>query len=209
MASQILGSIGALIILIISSLGYWGIILLMAVQSANIPIPSEIIIPFAGFLVFQGQMNIYAITFFGALGSVIGSVLSYYLGALGGRPWLERYGKYLLLTHHDLDLADNWFKKYGEWTVFLGRNLPIVRTFISFPAGVAKMNFFRFCLYTFLGSIPWTLALAYIGFKLGENWENIRSFFHQFDYVILGLIILGIIWWVLRHINNRPKIDQQ
>ena len=181
----------------------------MAIQSANIPIPSEVIMPFSGFLVSNGEMNLWAVTFAGAFGSLLGSILSYWLGMVGGRPLIEKYGKYILISRHDLDLADSWFAKRGEWAVFFGRILPIVRTFISFPAGIARMNFTRFVIYSFLGSIPWTLALTYIGLKMGENWENIKGYFQKFDYLILGLIIIGLVWWIWRHLKNRRTIDQQ
>ncbi len=203
MAAKILGTIGVFIISTISALGYGGIILLMAIESANIPLPSEIIMPFSGFLVAQGQFNLYLVALAGALGCVLGSAFSYWLGLIGGRPLIERYGRYILISHHDLDLTDSWFKKRGELTVFFGRLLPIVRTFISFPAGIARMNFGRFILYSFLGSLPWCLLLAFIGQKMGENWENLRSIFHQFDYVILALIVLLVIWWIWRHLKNR------
>ena len=203
MASKILGTIGAFIIATISALGYGGIIILMAIESANIPLPSEIIMPFSGFLVAQGQFNLWLVGLSDAIGCVIGSILSYWLGMRGGRPLIEKYGKYILISHHDLDLADSWFKKRGEMTVFIGRLLPIIRTFISFPAGIAKMHFWRFVIYSFLGSLPWCLLLAFIGQKMGENWENLRTYFHDFDYLVLGLIVLGIIWWVWRHLKNR------
>ena len=209
MASTILGIIGGWIVSTISALGYGGIILLMAIQSANIPIPSEVIMPFAGYLVYQGSMNLWVVTLSGAFGTLLGSVFSYWLGMAGGRPLVEKYGKYLLISHHDLDIADRWFEKYGEWTVFIGRFLPIIRTFISFPAGIARMNFTKFIIYSFLGSIPWTLALAFFGEKLGQNWTNLRVYFHQFDYLILALIIIGIIWWIWRHIRNRRSVVNQ
>lgn len=190
---------------VISSLGYGGVILLMAIESANIPLPSEIIMPFSGFLVAQGAFNLWLVGLAGAVGCVVGSIFSYGLGAWGGRPLVEKYGKYIFVSHHDLDLTDRWFQKHGEVTVFVGRLLPVVRTFISFPAGIAKMNFGRFVIYSFLGSFPWTLALAYIGQKMGENWEKIRVYFHGFDWVILILIVLGIVWWIGRHIRNSRK----
>lgn len=209
MASQILGTIGGWIISTIAVLGYGGVFLLMAIQSANIPIPSEVIMPFSGFLVSQGQMNLWWVTLAGAFGSLLGSIFSYWLGLIGGRPLIEKYGKYILVSHHDLDLADSWFTKRGEWTVFFGRILPIVRTFISFPAGIAQMNFGRFLIYSFLGSIPWTLALAYLGLKLGQNWDAIKIYTHKFDYLILGLIIAFIVWWVWRHIRINSKFKSQ
>jgi membrane protein DedA with SNARE-associated domain len=188
---------------VISALGYGGVVLLMAIESANIPLPSEIIMPFSGFLVARGELNLWLVGLAGAVGCVLGSIISYWLGAYGGRPLIEKYGKYILISHHDLDLADRWFKKYGEITVFFARLLPIVRTFISFPAGISRMKFGRFIIYSFLGSLPWTLALAFLGQKLGDNWENLRRYFHGFDWVILGLIVILIVWWVLRHLRQR------
>lgn len=202
MASIILSALANWIMGVISAMGYWGVVLLMAIESANIPLPSEIIMPFSGFLVAEGNMNLWLVGLAGAIGCVLGSILSYWLGAWGGRPLIEKYGKYILISHHDLDLADNWFKKYGEITVFVGRLLPVVRTFISFPAGISKMNFTKFIIYSFLGSLPWCIFLAWLGVKLGENWENLRSYFHGFDWVILGLIIIGLVWYVARHIKN-------
>ena len=174
MATNILSTIASWIVNVISATGYGGVVLLMAIESANVPLPSEIIMPFSGFLVAQGQMNLYLTGLAGALGCAAGSIFSYYLGVWGGRPLVEKYGKYLLISHHDLDLADRLFKKYGEAIVFIGRLLPVVRTFISFPAGIAQMNFPKFVIYSFLGSLPWTLALAFLGQKMGENWENLR-----------------------------------
>ena len=205
MATKILTSIAGFIIATISALGYGGIILLMAIESANIPLPSEIIMPFAGFLVADGELNLWLVAIAGAIGCLVGSVVSYWLGAKGGRPLIEKYGRWIFVSHHDLNLADKWFKKYGEATVFFARLLPIVRTFISFPAGIARMNFGRFVIYSFLGSFPWTLGLAFVGQKMGENWQNIREYFHGFDIIILGLIIILIFWWVFRHLKNRHR----
>lgn len=208
MATKILATISAWIIGVISALGYGGVILLMAIESANIPLPSEIIMPFAGFLVAQGVLNLYLAAVAGAIGCVLGSAFSYYLGAWGGRPLIERFGKYIFVSRRDLDMAENWFNKYGELTVFFGRLIPIIRTFISFPAGISKMNFSRFIIYSFLGSLPWSLALAFIGLKLGQNWENLRNYFRGFDVIILALIVIGIIWWIWRHIRNSRRKTQ-
>ncbi len=205
MATKILSVIATWIMAVISALGYGGVILLMAIESANIPLPSEIIMPFSGFLVAKGELNLWLVGLAGAIGCVLGSIVSYWLGVWGGRPLIEKYGKYVLISHHDLDIADGWFKKHGEITVFVGRLLPVVRTFISFPAGISKMNFGRFVIYSFLGSLPWTLALAFIGQKLGENWEQIRSYFRGFDWVILALIVILIVWWVWRHLKNSSR----
>lgn len=205
MATVILGTISAWIMGVISTLGYGGIVLLMAIESANIPLPSEVIMPFSGFLVAQGELNLWLVGLAGAMGCTVGSIFSYYLGKWGGRPLIEKYGKYILISHHDLDLADRWFQNKGEMTVFVGRLLPVIRTFISFPAGISEMNFSRFIVYSFLGSLPWSLFLAYIGLKMGENWEKLRGYFHGLDWVILGLIIVGIVWYISRHIKNSRK----
>ncbi len=205
MATTILSVIANWIMGVISATGYGGIILLMAIESANIPLPSEIIMPFSGFLVAEGTLNLWWTGLAGAIGCVVGSVVSYYVGATGGRKLIEKYGKYILISNHDLDLADRLFKRHGEIIVFVGRLLPVIRTFISFPAGISRMNFNRFVIYSFLGSLPWTLALAFLGQKMGENWEDLRKYFHNFDWAILGLIIIGIIWWVARHIKHRKE----
>jgi len=208
MFTSILETIGGWIIHVISGMGYPGIVLLMAIESANIPLPSEIIMPFSGYLVYTGQFNLWWAGFWGAIGCVLGGALSYWIGMIGGRPLIEKYGKYILISHHDLDLADRWFKKHGEAAVFVGRLLPVVRTFISFPAGIARMNFGRFVLYSFLGSFPFCLLLAYIGKKLGDQWENLRSYFHRFDLLIGIIIIAAVTWYIWRHIKNlkKPKI---
>lgn len=202
MATVILGTISVWIMSVISAMGYGGVVLLMGIESANIPLPSEVIMPFAGFLVSNGELNLWLVGLAGAVGCVWGSALSYWIGAVGGRPLIEKYGKYILISHHDLDLADNWFKKKGDMTVFVGRLLPVVRTFISFPAGISRMNFGKFILYSFLGSLPWCIFLAFVGQKLGENWENLRKYFHGLDWVILALIVIGIIWYVRRHLKR-------
>ena len=181
MVTNLIEIIGAWAIQVISAMGYPGIVLLMAIESANIPLPSEIIMPFAGFLVSTGQFNLWWAAFWGAIGCLVGGALSYWIGMIGGRPLIEKYGKYILISHHDLDKADGWFKKHGEITVLVGRMLPVIRTFISFPAGIAKMNFWRFMGYSFIGSFPFCLLLAYIGEKLGNNWNTLRTYFHQFD----------------------------
>ncbi|MCL6630479.1 MAG: DedA family protein, partial [Armatimonadetes bacterium] len=168
----------------ISTLGYAGVVVLMAIESACIPLPSEIIMPFSGFLVYEGRFNLHFASLSGALGCAIGSVVAYYAGMCGGRPFLERYGRYVLIRKRDIDRADEWFEKYGEPIVFISRLLPVVRTFISFPAGVSRMHFGRFVAYSFVGSVPWCYFLAYLGKSLGENWESIRAYFHGADAVI-------------------------
>lgn len=182
----------------IGNYGYFAVIVLMALESANIPIPSEIIMPFAGFLVTKGDLNLFWVVVAGVLGNWIGSALSYCLGAYGGRPLVDRYGKYIRMNHHHLDIAENWFKKYGDFSVFIGRMLPIVRTFISFPAGLAKMNFTKFSVYTIIGAFPFCYLMAWLGFKMGENWEDLRKYFHYADYVVVAAFIVLIGYYLLR-----------
>ncbi len=203
MIARILEILAAFVIAVISSGGYAGVVLLMAIESACIPLPSEIIMPFSGYLVFRGEFSLVWVALAGAFGCVAGSVPAYYFGLYGGRPLVERYGKYVLVSHHDLDIADRWFARYGDWVIFFGRLLPVVRTFISFPAGIARMDLFRFILYTFVGSFPWCLGLAYIGMKLGENWDTLGVYFHEFDIVIGILIGAGIVYYLWRHLRNR------
>ncbi|GAB6157283.1 DedA family protein [Desulfotomaculum varum] len=176
---------------VISALGYWGVAVGMALESANIPLPSEVILPFGGYLVFCGRLDFWWTVLAGTLGGTFGSVASYYLGRLGGRPFLEKYGRYLGLNRQKLMMADRWFARYGEATVFFTRLMPIVRTFISLPAGIAGMNLSKFVIYTVLGSLPWSILLVYAGYVLGENWQAIKPWFHRADVVVV--ILLGSI----------------
>ena len=203
MIEYILSWLANLVITTISSTGYFGITFLMALESACIPIPSEVIMPFSGFLVSKGEFTLWPVVLWGAVGNLIGSWLAYWVGYVGGRPLIEKYGKYILISKHDLDLADRWFDKYGQSTAFFSRLLPIVRTFISLPAGIAKMNFKKFSFYTFLGSLFWSLALTYAGMILGENWEHLEIYFRKFQWPIAVLILAGIIWWIVRHLRNK------
>ena len=203
MIAWIIEILAKFIIDTISSSGYLGIVILMGIESACIPLPSEIIMPFSGYLVFRGDFELFRTGLAGAFGCVVGSVPAYYLGLYGGRPLVERYGKYVLISHRDLDLAERWFERYGDWAIFFSRLLPVVRTFISFPAGVARMNFTRFVIYTFIGSFPWCLGLAYVGMKLGENWDTLGVYFHRFDILIGILIALGVLYYVWHHLKGR------
>ncbi|MEN6545955.1 MAG: DedA family protein [Armatimonadia bacterium] len=209
MVEHILTVIGTFIVGTISAMGYGGIVLLMGIESACIPLPSEVIMPFAGFLVFKGEMSLWLAGLAGAIGCVAGSVPAYYLGMYGGRPVIEKWGRYVLMCPHDLDLADRWFAKHGDITVFIARLLPVVRTFIAFPAGVNRMNMRRFIIYTFAGSFPWCLGLAYAGQKLGENWQGLKVYFHQFDAVIGIVLVVGLALWIYRHTRSRrdPSCD--
>jgi membrane protein DedA with SNARE-associated domain len=208
MIGKIIEALTLFIVATISTLGYSGIVLLMAIESACIPLPSEIIMPFSGYLVYTGRFNLWLVGIAGAFGCVVGSLVAYWVGMYGGRPLIEKYGKYLLVSHHDLDLADRWFNRFGEVIVFVSRLLPAIRTFIAFPAGVARMNLKKFVIYTFAGSLPWCLGLAYIGQKLGEQWEKdprLKTLFHRFDFVIGIVLVLAAAWWIWRHVKHSRK----
>jgi len=205
MTEKILGILFVFIKSLIAATGYGGITILMAIESACIPLPSELIMPFAGYLVYTGAMKLLWVATAGAIGCNIGSLIAYEIGSYGGRPLVEKYGRWLLLSKHELDWADRFFSRWGYLAVFFGRLLPVVRTFIARPAGVARMPRGRFHLYTFLGSWPWCLALAWFGMKLGKNWRGIGKYFHKFDAAIGVLILAGIAWFVWSHWQNRMK----
>ena len=203
MVTRILEILASFIISVISTMGLPGIVLLMAIESACIPLPSEVIMPFSGYLVFLGKYSLWSVGLAGAFGCVVGSIPAYYLGMYGGRPLIEKYGKYILISRHDLDMADRWFERYGEATVFFARLLPVIRTFIAFPAGVSRMEMKRFIIYTFAGSFPWCLGLAYIGMVLGEQWPTLREYFHKFDLLIGAVIVAAVVWYVRRHLRHQ------
>ena len=189
----------------ITQLGYLGIVIMMGIESACIPLPSEIIMPFGGYLVYKhpDQFNIWMMGVAGALGCVLGSVVAYWAGMYGGRPFVEKYGKYILVRHKDLDRADAWFQKHGDAAIFFSRLLPVVRTFISFPAGVSRMHFWRFVIYTFVGSFPWCLGLAYLGQVLGNKWDTeLKKYFHGADVVIVVVLGVMIALYVYHHIKS-------
>lgn len=197
MIEAILSTLSGWIIWIIAKLGYTGVVVSMAIESACIPFPSEIIMPFAGYLVWKGEMSLLLVTLAGTVGNVLGSWVAYGAGYYGGRPFLEKYGRFLLISVNDLDRSDRWFLKYGDAVIFFSRLMPVVRTFISLPAGISKMNLTRFTIYTFLGSAPWCFGLAYVGLKLGEHWNTLQPYFHEFDLVIgiVLLVLLAIFIW--------------
>jgi membrane protein DedA with SNARE-associated domain len=195
-------------------LGWPGVIVMMAIESACIPLPSELIMPLAGWTLIQdrglGVAFIFLAGLCGAIGHVIGSLIAYWVGDKGGVPLLRKYGKYILISNHDLDRANRWFDKYGDWITFVSRLIPGVRTFISLPAGIARMNLPRFVLYAFLGSFVWSTALAWGGYLLGQNWENLRAAMRPFDYPILGIVLALIalaVWLRLRHRRLGPTRD--
>lgn len=210
MIARIIEILSGFIVAVISATGYAGVVLLMAVESACIPLPSEVIMPFSGYLVYTGRFNLWAVGSAGAFGCVVGSLVAYWVGSKGGRPLIERYGKYVLISPRDLDLADRWFGRYGEAIVFFSRLLPVVRTFIAFPAGVARMSLTRFVVYTFLGSLPWCIGLAYVGQLLGEQWDKndaLKTWFHRFDFLIGVVIVAAALLWVWRHVR-RSREDE-
>lgn len=202
MLEKIITLIAAWIMGVISTMGYGGIVLLMAIESACIPLPSEIIMPFAGFLVFKGELTLWLVALAGAVGCMLGSIPAYYVGMYGGRPLAEKFGKYVLISKKDLDMADRWFAQHGEVIIFIARLLPAVRTFIAFPAGVARMNMSKFMAYTFIGSFIWCWVLAFAGMKLGENWESLKVYFHQFHYVIFAAGLVALTWYIRRHFQR-------
>ena len=205
MIAQIIEMLALWIQGVISSVGYIGVAGLMAIESACIPLPSEVIMPFAGSLIPSGRFTLFGAGLAGAVGCVIGSIPAYYAGALGGRPLILRYGRYILLSHEHLNWADKFFAKSGDIAVFIARLLPVVRTFIAFPAGVAKMPMGRFIVYTFAGSLPWCIGLAWIGMKLGEHIDELKPWFHRFDAVIVAVGLAFAVWFVRRELRARRQ----
>ncbi|MDQ2805212.1 MAG: DedA family protein [Pseudomonadota bacterium] len=199
------GILAGTIIAVLSASGYLGVLGLMAIESACIPLPSEIILPFAGYLVSTGRLNLYLVATLGALGCNLGSMVAYAVGFYGGRPAVRRWGRYVLLTEADLDHADRFFHRFGGPAVLVGRLLPVVRTFIALPAGIARMPFLRFHIYTFLGSWPWCFLLAYVGMRLGDAWGSstrLSTAFHWFDYAVAVLAVL----FVARFVWSRRRL---
>jgi membrane protein DedA with SNARE-associated domain len=193
-----------------TAFGYAGVVAAMAIESAAIPLPSELILPFAGWMVSRGleepltgaSWSYWGAVTAGVVGNTLGSIVSYYVGALGGRPLLERYGRYVLISHHDLEVADRWFARWGEATVFFSRMLPIVRTFISVPAGVARMPVWRFLLFSILGAIPWVMLLVWGGTVLGDNWTQVKSALRGLDYVVAAALLALVAVFVWRHVRR-------
>ena len=203
MVDQILSVLIAFIEKFISTFGVFGISILMAIESCNIPLPSEAILPFAGYLVTIGKIpNIHIAALFGALGCVLGSIPSYYLGYFGGRTFFENYGKYILVSKKDLDDADKWVDKYGDWAFFLCRMLPVIRTFISLPAGILKARKRVFFTLTFLGSLIWSYILVYVGIKLGKEFHTLKHIWHKFDALIIGVCFVLGATYIYKHIKH-------
>lgn len=191
---------------IVSSLGYFGIGGGMLLESACIPIPSEIILPLGGLMVADGRINLWLANLAVAIGSLTGSTLAYIVGYYGGRPFILKYGKYFFVSEEHFHKAENTFNKYGSAAVFFGRLLPVIRTFISLPAGIARMNFRKFITYSLIGMLPWNFILIFLGFKLGSNYETVvRPIFKKFENVVLIAIVLVILFFIFKAVFNRKK----
>lgn len=199
----VLAPISAFILSTISSLGYGGILLCMAIESACIPLPSEVIMPFSGYLAGTGRFTLWGVSLAGAAGNVLGSWAAYAAGARGGRPLAEQLARWRIIRMEEYDLADRWLKRHGLQVAFWTRLLPIVRTFVSFPAGAARVPLGRFTLYTFLGALPWSFLLAYVGLLFGEHWERIRTVWRGFDLVVLAGLLALFLLWLYRHLRRR------
>ena len=205
MSEKIIAIVVGFVTHVISAGGYAGIVALMGIESACIPLPSEIIMTFTGYLVYLGRFNLLLAATAGAVGCNLGSVVAYWIGAKGGRPLVERYGRWVLMSHHDLDRMTHFFEKYGSITVLIGRLLPVVRTFIAFPAGIAKMPQGKFHIYTFVGSWPWCFVLAYVGMKLGQAWDTdprFHEWFHRFHLSVEIVLVVGVVWFVWTHVRR-------
>jgi membrane protein DedA with SNARE-associated domain len=201
---------GPLITFCTDLIGNWGlpgVFFLMVLESACIPVPSEAIMLFAGFAVSRGDMTLAGAVTAGVLGNILGSWIAYAVGYYGGRPFVARYGKYVLLRQHHLETSERWFKRYGSPAVFFSRVLPVVRTFISLPAGFARMPFWKFSLYTIVGCVPWVLMLGYVGEKVGTNWEHVQKYLHYVDYAVAAAVIALIVWLIVRARRKRPAGD--
>ena len=208
MTERIITYLAGIIVAVISAGGYIGVALLMAIESACIPLPSEVIMPFAGYLVSTGRFTLIGAATAGAIGCNLGSTVAYYVAMYGGRPAIDRWGRYVLLRHSDLDRAERLFARFGSIMVFVGRLLPVVRTFIAFPAGLARMRMLPFQIYTFVGSWIWCFVLAYIGAELGNRWNSspaLRNVFHSIDLAILLLLVVGVVWFLWSHWPRRGK----
>jgi len=202
MIFEIIAKISNWALEIIDQFGYWGIFVLSLLESAAIPIPSEVVVPFSGFLAARGTFDFWLIVFTVSFANLVGAVILYYISISGGRLLILKFGKYFFVSELELEKADKLFKKHGTKFIFIGRLLPVVRTFISIPAGVARMNILKFITYTFLGSLPWNFVLALVGFKAGENWDLLSPYFRKFDFVIIAVIAIVVVWYIRNHIKK-------
>ncbi|MGB8480275.1 MAG: DedA family protein [Acidobacteriaceae bacterium] len=211
MTEKILTLLVPWITAIISHIGYPGVALLMAIESACIPLPSEIIMPFAGYLVYTGRFSLFWVATAGAIGCNVGSAVAYWIGAYGGRLLVEKYGSYILLDRRDLDRTTRFFERFGTITVLVARLLPVVRTFIALPAGIARMPQLKFHIYTFVGSWPWCFVLVYAGMKLGNAWNTdprLKHILHKSDAAVVLLLVAGIVWFIWTHWKHRAAQNE-
>ena len=189
-----------------SALGYPGLLIMMALESMIAPVPSEIVMPFAGFLVVEGQFSFLGAALASSLGTLLGSLLSYWMGKYGGYPLIYKYGKYFLLEREHLEYTVSWFEKRGDIAVLICRFIPVVRHLISIPAGVGKMNIVRFCFFTLLGGTTWNVILLCAGVKLGQHWDIISKYSHELDYVVVAVLCVVLAWWVRKQWKRRAAI---
>ena len=208
MMTNLLVGISHFIISTIGTLGYSGVILLMAIESAAIPLPSEVIMPFAGFLILNGRFSLLGLALAGAIGSTIGSLVTYYIGYYGGRRLILKYEHIVLISPRELELTERFFNRFKKSSTFIGRLLPVIRTFISIPAGIAKVPIRTFVVNAFIGSFIWSYFLAWLGKKLGDNWDVLGKYFHKFDLVIVGLVLIGIVYYIYAHLSARRGVDR-
>lgn len=217
MLTHLTDTITTFITSLYATAGLAGIVLAMAIESCCIPLPSEIVMPLAGVMIASGRLlagvnfglSLIVVALAGSIGCLIGSVAAYGIGYAGGRPLMLKYGRYVLISQHDADKADRFFQKWGSATTFFARLLPVVRTYISLPAGIAKMPFAKFCLYTFLGSFPWCLLLAFVGTVIGNNLSTLSPLFHDLDVVIIVAVIALVALYIWRHIRNDRKAREE
>lgn len=206
MLTDLIAYITNFIISTIDHLGYPGVALLMAIESAAIPLPSEIIMPFAGFLVGSGRFSLIGLAFAGAIGSTIGSLVTYYIGFYGGRRLIAKYEHLVFASEGEVSFTEKFFKRFPHYSTLIGRVLPVIRTFISIPAGIAKVPVVPFTIYAFVGSFIWSYFLAWLGLRLGENWKHLESYFRKFDILIVLLIATAIVFWIYNHTKKRSRI---
>jgi len=203
MIEKLIALLAELVKGVIDAGGYSGLIALLTLNSSGIPIPSEVILPFSGYLVFQGRFNLFLVATMGTIGCNLGSAIAYWIGAKGGRPLVERYGKWVLMSHHDLDRMSEFFSRFGSITILVGRMLPIVQTYVAFPAGIARMPRLRFHIYTTVGSWIWYFCLAWVGMKLGAAWDTdprLHEWFHRFHLVVIAVLAAGVAWFLWSHV---------
>jgi len=205
MITDILAAITHFITSTIDTWGYVGVGVLMAIESAAIPLPSEIIIPFAGVSVGSGRFTLFGLALAGGFGSVLGSLVTYAVGFYGGRPLIQKYGRWVFISEHDLASTEKFFAHFGKWSSLIGRVLPVVRTFISIPAGIGKEPLLPFTIFAFVGSFIWSYFLAWLGLKLGNNWHILETYFRKFDIIIVAAGVIFVIYWVHRHWQGRMR----